>query len=130
MGTLDERERAILVIDDDEVILRSIERQLRNVDVHLDLEHNPISGLARIAEKHYDLVLCDIKMKPINGIEVLRRIRASNPDLPVIILSAFVDDQLFEDARRLGSSDFLIKPVRRDALKSVIRSVLDRSNQA
>lgn len=115
---------AVLAIDDDEVILRSIERQLRNENVRLDLESDPLSGLERISRQEYDLVLCDIKMKPISGIEVLRRLKEHKPDLPVIILSAFIDDQLFEAARRLGSDDFLIKPVRRDVLISAISAAV------
>ena len=114
----------ILVIDDDRVILESIGRQLRNEPMAIDFESDPEKGLARIDGSRYDLVLCDIKMKPINGIEVLRRIKASYDRLPVIIVSAFVDDQLFEEAKRIGCSDFLIKPVRKRALVESIWRVL------
>jgi DNA-binding NtrC family response regulator len=123
-----DREISILAIDDDEVILQSISRQLRNENVTLDLEQNPITGLERAAEKRYDLVLCDIKMKPINGIEVLRQLKERDPGLPVVILSAFIDDQLFEEAKRLGSYDFLIKPVRRHKLTSTIFRALQQEN--
>ena len=107
---VNERVISVLAIDDDEVILQSIGLQLRKENMSLDTESDPIAGLNRTMEKKYDLVLCDIKMKPISGIEVLRRLKERDPALPVIILSAFIDDQLFDDARRLGSNDFLIKP--------------------
>ncbi len=114
----------ILVIDDDRIILESIGRQLRNEPMEIDFESDPESGLRRIGLNRYDLVLCDIKMKPISGIEVLRRIKAAYSRLPVIIVSAFVDDQLFEEAKRIGCSDFLIKPVPRRTLVESIRRVL------
>jgi CheY-like chemotaxis protein len=121
---VNERAISILAIDDDDVILQSIGLQLRKENVSLDLENDPITALERATEKKYDLVLCDIKMKPITGIEVLRRLKERDPDLPVIILSAFIDDQLFKDARQLGSNDFLIKPIRRKTLITAIRNVL------
>jgi CheY-like chemotaxis protein len=121
---LDPNACTILVIDDDRIILESIGRQLRNEPMEIDFESDPEHGLERIGANSYDLVLCDIKMKPINGIEVLRRIKAAHDRLPVIIVSAFVDDQLFEEAKRIGCSDFLIKPVRKGTLVEAIWRVL------
>ena len=114
----------VLVIDDDAVILNSIARQLKNEPFLLELESDPSEGLEKIQRKSYDLVLCDIKMKPMSGLEVLAEIKRKKPEIPVIIISAFVDDQLLENARQLGSSDFLIKPVRRGILVEAIYRVL------
>ena len=116
--------RNVLVIDDDAVILSSISRQLKNEPFLLELESNPAEGLKKIQRNSYDLVLCDIKMRPMSGLEVLAEIKKTKPEIPVIIISAFVDDQLLESARQLGSSDFLIKPVRRGILVEAINRVL------
>lgn len=120
-------EKRLMVIDDDTVILESIRRQLRDEFLRIDFEANPEAALTRLKHDTYDLVLCDIKMKPINGIEVLRRIKSDYAELPVIIVSAFVDDQLFDQARELGCEDFLIKPVPRITLRSAVARALGRS---
>ena len=117
--------RRVLVIDDDRVILSSISRQLRNEPLQLDLVSNPSAGLERFEAGSYDVVLCDIKMKPMSGLDVLSEIKRTKPDTPVIIISAFVDDQILESARELGSDDFLIKPVRRENLVAAINRVLE-----
>jgi CheY-like chemotaxis protein len=113
----------VLAVDDDQIILRSIARQLRSAGFELDIESNPENAMPRIRVTHYDVVLCDIKMKPLNGLEVLDLIRAEFPDLPVIIVSAFVDDQTVESARKLGCKEFLFKPVKKALLiEAVIRA--------
>ena len=58
-------EKRLLVVDDDTVILDSIRRQLRDESLHIDFEADPESALSRLEHDAYDLVLCDIKMKPI-----------------------------------------------------------------
>lgn len=120
--------KRLLVIDDDSVILESIKRQLRDEPFEIVFEDNPESGLSRLDLERYDLVLCDIKMKPINGIEVLRTIKDRHHDVPVIIVSAFVDDQLFDEARAIGCEDFLIKPVPRRALKEAVSKALAKAD--
>jgi CheY-like chemotaxis protein len=115
----------LLVIDDDKAIQQSIRRQLKSASfLAVDFETDPLEGLRRIETVGYDLVMCDIKMTPIGGLEVLARIKDAHPKLPVIILTGFVDDQIIERAQALGCSDFLIKPVRRSQLLESIMRVL------
>jgi CheY-like chemotaxis protein len=124
------RARRLLVVDDDLGVQRSIGRQLKGASdpeagrLELSFETDPEKALALLAEEDWDLVLCDIKMKPLSGLEVLARIRAGRPSLPVIMLTGFVDDQIIERAEALGCSDFLIKPVRKEQLLASIFRVL------
>ncbi len=119
--------KEVLVIDDDPTILQSIGRQLRNENLSLEPVNDPVEALKKIEKKKYDLVLCDIKMKPINGLEVLQRIKSDHPHLPVIIITGFVDDQLYAQARKIGCSALLIKPVPRRQLIDSIQTVLHSS---
>jgi len=121
--------RRVLAVDDDQVILQSISRQLRDSGVQLDLESDPANALPRLRSTSYDLVLCDIKMKPLNGLEVLAAIRAEYPRVPVIVVSAFVDDQTVEAARELGCDDFLFKPVRKQRLIEAMEKAMSRSSR-
>jgi CheY-like chemotaxis protein len=120
------RERRLLVIDDDASIQQSIGRQLRDAQrLQVFFETDPEKALLRIAAESWDLVLCDIKMKPLSGLEVLARITTDFPSLPVIILTGFVDDQIVESAQMLGSSDVLFKPVRKAQLLNAVARALD-----
>ena len=114
----------ILVIDDDISILHSIEKQLNNPEFYVDFINDPIRGLEKIEHKKYNLVISDVMMKPISGLDVLKKIKARHPELPVIILTGFVDDQIIDNAKKIGSNDFLIKPVRKKELIDSIHNVL------
>jgi CheY-like chemotaxis protein len=106
------------------MILDSINRQLKNENYSLELESNPVKGLEKIEQKRYDLVLCDIRMKPINGTEVVQRLKANHPDLPVIVITGYVDDSLFDSLKKVGCDDFLIKPVKKTILIETVAKYL------
>ena len=116
--------RRLLVIDDDPSVRRSIGRQLKEAPLAATFATDPEAALRQVTDGEWDIVLCDIKMKPIDGLEVLARIRATRPALPVIMLTGFVDDQLIERALALGARDVLIKPVRREQLVAALGRAL------
>ena len=120
--------KRILVVDDDVKVLSSIEKQLRKESFALELVHDPMEALRRIEREKYHLVISDVMMKPISGLDVLRRIKAERPLLPVIILTGYVDDRTIDEARRIGSADFLLKPVRKRRLIGSIYSALGISS--
>lgn len=121
--------KRVLVIDDDANILQSIARQLKNEDLDIQLESNPLAGIERVTGGAYDLVLCDVKMKPIGGLDVLRATRECMPTLPFVIITAFVDDQVYDEAQRLGCTDYLLKPVPRARLVESVRRILTNSEE-
>ncbi len=117
--------KRLLVIDDDERIQQSIARQLKAISgLSIVFEGNPLEGLRRLGRESYDLVLCDIKMKPVSGLEILAKIRSRHPLLPVVILTGFVDDQTIESAQRIGCTEFLFKPVRKEQLVDAVSRIL------
>jgi DNA-binding NtrC family response regulator len=118
--------KKILIIDDDIKILNIIEKQLKNEDYNLELINDPEKALKNIFEKDYDLIICDIKMEPINGLEIMKKVKENRPGIPVIILTAYPDDQTKARAANIGSSDFLVKPVRREELIKAINNVRNR----
>jgi DNA-binding NtrC family response regulator len=117
--------KKILIIDDDKLILKSIEKQLKNENFILETEDNPIIGLEKINNNSYDLVLCDIKMKSLTGFQVLEDIKINHPKIPVIILTGYVDDKMIEEAINLGCKDFLFKPLRKKILIERINKALE-----
>ncbi|MCG8571570.1 MAG: response regulator [Spirochaetes bacterium] len=116
--------KSILVIDDDQAILNSIQKQLKNEGFNIDLELDPEKGLEKVISNHYDLLLCDIRMKPISGIDVLKKIKAKNCNVPIIFITGFVDDIILEEIKRFGSNGLLKKPVRKSELIQSIYNLI------
>lgn len=77
-------------------------------------------ALALFQETEVDLIMLDIKMPEMNGIEALKEIRKISSDIPVIMQSAYVFDSDMEAARQAGASDFITKPINLKLLKSTI----------
>src|SRR4030042_3001479 len=114
----------ILIIDDDKLILKSIEKQLKNKKYSLKFINDPIIALDEIINFKYDLILCDIRMKKISGLDLLKKVKLNYPEMPVIILTGFVDDKMMEEAKKMGCNDFLIKPITKSILVNSISKVL------
>ena len=119
--------KKVLVVDDDRLILGSIKKQLKDEMLSIQLIDDPIEALAEVGKNKYDLVLCDIRMKSISGLEVLKRLKSNYPDVPVIIISGYIDDKIMKDAKNLGSNAFLIKPITKKILIDSIHNVFNKS---
>ena len=119
-----EMKKKIIVIDDDSLILRSIEKQLNKEEFDMEFVNDPLMGLKRIEEGKYSLVICDIRMKPLTGLEVLGKIKSIHPETPVIIMTGFIDDSIMEKAKAMGYDDYLIKPFRKKCLTDSIDRIL------
>ena len=83
-NNISHKTRKILVIDDDQVILNSIKKQLKNEKLNPEFVNNPLDGISKIKHKKYDLIISDLKMKPITGVELLKQIRSIHPNIPDI----------------------------------------------
>ena len=116
----------ILIIDDEISILHSIERQLKNDQYNLDIENNPENGILKIEKNNYDLVITDMIMKPITGLDVLKKIKTDYPHIPVIILTGYLDDKMMEQIKQIGCEDLLIKPIRKTILNQAIEKLFNK----
>ncbi|HOV14944.1 MAG TPA: response regulator, partial [Spirochaetota bacterium] len=74
-------------------------------------------------ENEYDLILTDIMMSPIDGIDILRKIKSYRPGVPVIVITGGNDDDIKKSAKDLGCNDFLVKPVCKKDLIDAIRNI-------
>ena len=83
-------------------------------------------ALARIESERYDLVLSDINLPEMSGLELLERIRATRPDLPVIVMTAFGSISSAVEAMKLGAEDYISKPFQLDELLIIVKKALDR----
>lgn len=118
----------ILLIDDEEAFVTTLQERLEmrgfSPRVALDGE----SGLEMIAQDPPDVVVLDLRMPGMSGIEVLRRIRKRWPGLPVIMLSGHGSDQDFESCVNLGAALYHKKPLDIEVLLDSIRTVTQGAN--
>src|SRR6185503_3327645 len=113
----------ILIVDDDETI-RDTLYELLSTDYICQTAETAEKALARLEADEYDIVLTDISMPGLSGLELLGHVRQKFPNTPVIIISGIGDQEHAQGLIRLGAFDFLLKPFSLDVVeKSVKRAV-------
>lgn len=101
----------IAIIDDEKDILEVLETFLkRSGKVDVSTFNNPLDGLANVQNGGYDLVLLDIMMPQMDGIEVLQKIKETNPEVEVIMMTAYTTLERTIDAHKYGAKSYLTKP--------------------
>ena len=115
----------ILVADDEEGIRESLNLILGE-EYALTFVQDGEETLAKLRAEPFDLVLLDIKMPKLDGLEVLRRLNGANFQTPVLVLTAYQSVELAKEAVKLGALDYLPKPFEREQILSAIRGVLAR----
>jgi two-component system nitrogen regulation response regulator GlnG len=110
----------LLLIDDEEDVRYSFQRIFNSPEIELATASSGEEGLKVIPKFKPDLVLMDVRMGGMNGLETLRRIRAANPKLLVILMTAYGTTQTAIEAMKLGAYDYLLKPFDVPKLKEII----------
>jgi DNA-binding NtrC family response regulator len=119
------RPRTILAIDDDDSLRRVVEYNLAEEGYRVITAADGPSGLEAHRREAVDVVLTDIRMPGMEGIELLALLKAMQPELPVIMLTAFGTIDSAIEAMRLGAFDYLTKPFSRDQLRVSVRKALE-----
>jgi two-component system nitrogen regulation response regulator GlnG len=114
----------LLLIDDDQDVLYSIRRNIESPEVELTTASSGEDGLKLISKLKPDLVLMDIRMGGMNGLETLRRIRQLDTKLLVILMTAYGTTQMAIEAMKLGAYDYLLKPFEVPKLKEIVGNAL------
>lgn len=116
----------ILIADDQEIVREGLKRILQS-DPEIDVIATANDGqkaLDLIANEVPDLVLMDLQMPRMNGVQAIRRLKESHPDLPVLVLTTYMDDKWLFDAIRSGASGYLMKDRPRQELLHAIHGTL------
>ncbi len=118
----------ILVIEDEAAIRRVLVKILseENKSYQLEEAEDGLIGIEKIKEEEYDLVLCDIKMPKMDGIEVLEAIKKIKPEVPVVMISGHGDLDTAVNTMRMGAFDYISKPPDLNRLLNTVRNALDR----
>ncbi|QEC80031.1 sigma-54-dependent transcriptional regulator [Mucilaginibacter ginsenosidivorax] len=118
----------ILIIDDERAIRSTLREILEYEDYEVEDVDNGVDGLQLIEKKDFDLVLCDIKMNRMDGMEVLTEGLALKPDLPFIMISGHGTVETAVEASKKGAFDFISKPPDLNRLLITVRNALDRGS--
>lgn len=118
----------ILVIEDEAAIRRVLVKILNEENEAYQIEEAPdgAAGMQKIRQSDYDLVLCDIKMPKMDGVEVLQEARKEKPEIPFIMISGHGDLDTAVQTMRLGAFDYISKPPDLNRLLTTVRNALDR----
>jgi two-component system, response regulator YesN len=112
----------LLIVDDDETVRASLRDALARKELQVSVAAGGQEALDRIAEGRVDLVLTDVRMPGVDGLELLRRVRARAPGVGVVLMTAYDDPRVLESATRDGACAYLAKPL--DLLD--LRALIDR----
>ncbi|MCK5731058.1 MAG: sigma-54-dependent Fis family transcriptional regulator, partial [Draconibacterium sp.] len=118
----------ILVIDDERSIRNTLKDILEYEKYEVDLAEDGNKGIEKVKNAEYDIILCDIKMPGLDGIEVLEHLNKIAPDTPVVMISGHGNIDTAVDSIKKGAFDYIEKPLDLNRLLITIRNGMDKSN--
>src|SRR6476661_7918146 len=118
----------ILIIDDEKAIRKTLTEILSYEGYKIEEASDGEEGLKKFRERVFEVVLCDIKMPKLDGIEFLEKARETNPDVPVIMISGHGNIDTAVEAVKKGSYDYIAKPPDLNRLLITIRNAMDKTN--
>jgi len=115
----------ILIVDDEQSMCQYLSIMLQKEGYEVVAVQSGIDALREAKAKKFDLVITDIKMRELDGIQVLSGVKAIDPDVPVIIMTAYASQKSAIDAVNKGAFHYLIKHAKNDEIKMVVRNALE-----
>jgi DNA-binding NtrC family response regulator len=114
----------ILVVDDELNICQSCTKVLSKMDYGVDFALNGYDALKKMEGEPFDVILTDLKMSSLGGMEVLRRVKETHPDTPVIVMTGYASVSSAVEVMKMGALDYLPKPFTPDELRAIVAQAL------
>jgi DNA-binding response OmpR family regulator len=118
--------KRVLIVDDERNIRLTLSQTLESLAMESSTAANGEEAIARLEEEKFGLILLDLKMPGMDGMEVLRKVREIHPDIRVIIITAYGTIESAVEAMKLGAVDFIQKPFAPVEIRQLVSQVLDR----
>lgn len=115
----------LLIVEDEDTLCESLRRVFVRDGYEVDIAFSAESALELLKGKSYDLILTDIILPGISGIELLKRYRQERPEQKVVIMTAYANLETAVEALRGGACDYVAKPLTHEEIKKVVRNALD-----
>lgn len=119
-------EKPILIVDDEPIVRESIRDWLKDAGYNVMTAESGEEALKMLDVHDFGVIVMDVRLPGRTGTSVLREIKAKKPGIKSIVITAYPTDELADEARKLGSIDYLIKPVNPDDLERLIRETLSK----
>ena len=116
--------KKILIIDDDNFMCELLKKQLENKNYQTQVTFSAKSAIDLIRKINFDLILCDFRLPDASGLDVLRKIKTLQSNVPVIIITAYADVRMAVQLIKLGAIDYITKPIQREELLILIKKTL------
>ncbi|MFB0524279.1 MAG: sigma-54-dependent transcriptional regulator [Phycisphaerae bacterium] len=124
------RQANILVIDDEETMRDSCRQTLSRSGNRIEVAEDGLSGLAMLEKESFDLVILDLKMPGLSGMEVLNKIKEGDPEAMVIVITGYATVESAVEAMKIGAYDFIPKPFTPDSLRVIVKRALEKRELA
>jgi FixJ family two-component response regulator len=123
------KKKSVLVVDDEESIRVSLKGMIEKENYQVETADNGSIALNKLETHRYDLILTDIKMVGISGIELLQTIKEKYSDLIIVLMTGHASIDSAIDALRSGATDYIIKPCSKQKIVSSIKNAIKKNNQ-
>jgi DNA-binding NtrC family response regulator len=120
-----ENKLQILILDDEPIVGKRLGPALAKMGAEVEVFEDPRRALGRIQEKTFDIVVTDIRMEDIDGIEILERVRARSDHTKVIMITGYATVEVAREALGKGAFDFIAKPFKPNDLREIIVRAAD-----
>ncbi|MDD5217379.1 MAG: response regulator [Candidatus Omnitrophica bacterium] len=123
----------ILIIDDDALVLKTLKNLFERKKYTVQMAKSGQEALQKLENEGFDLILCDIRMAELNGIETIRKLREKfqlNQTRPVIFMTGYASEEVPIEAIKLGAKDYILKPFDLDELLASVQKNLGESQRA
>ena len=114
----------ILVVDDEDQVREIISQFLNKLGYRIVSSTNGRDALTKIKEQPVDLVLSDVRMPGLDGLQLLKAVKDMNPRIPVVLISGYTDIEIVVEALKAGAENFLSKPIKMNFLGKVVKQSL------
>jgi len=115
----------ILIVDDEEITLKNLRRVLEKDGHTVSTCQNPVTAAERLTEERFDLLLTDLKMPYMDGLELTGEAKRRSPGIEVIVITGYADVDSAIEATKLGAFHYLAKPVKPDEVRHLVTRALE-----
>ena len=116
--------KPVLVVDDEAIVRESIRDWLKDAGYEVSVAESGEEALKLIQQKNFGVMILDLRLPGMNGIDVLKKVKVVKPNIKSIVITAYPTMLTQEEATKLGAIDYLVKPVFPDKLEELIRNIL------
>ena len=111
----------ILILDDEPIVCKRLQSALEKNGYHVETFFDSAKALERVGEKTFDIVITDLKMQGIDGMQFLTAVKEQAPDTEVVVITGFATMETAKESFRKGVFDFLAKPFKLGEIQEIIR---------